>query len=150
MSLHPQEIPPIPEETRRVAQAAFPRSNVYMRIRDELSAIYDDQPFAPLFPAHGRIDDFTLPKPTRFFTGASGSQSPFFNVQLRPSNVLVVDETAVPELVLSPSAEQGYYLFVRPLRAGPHTIRWIASGCTPGNSQDITYHLTVVSGSSGR
>jgi transposase len=39
MSLHPQEIPPMPEETRRVAQAAFPRGNVYMHLRDELGAI---------------------------------------------------------------------------------------------------------------
>ena len=92
------------------------------------------------------IDDFEVPKPTRFFTGASGSQSPFFNVQLPPGNLLGVDETVLPELVLSPSAEQGYYLFVRPLRPGTHTIRWIASGCTPGGSQDITYDLTVVGG----
>lgn len=92
------------------------------------------------------IDDFKVPKPTRFFTGASGSQSPIFNVQLPPGNLFEVDETVVPELVLSPSAEQGYYLFVRPLRPGTHTIRWLASGCTPGNSQDITYHLTVVGG----
>jgi hypothetical protein len=90
-----------------------------------------------------RIDDFQVPKPTRFFTGASGSQSPFFNVQMPPGNVFGVDETTVPELVLSPSAEQGYYLFVRPLPPGPHTIRWIASGCVPGFSQDVTYHLTV-------
>jgi transposase len=54
MSLHPQEIPPVPEETRRVAQAVFPRGNVYMRIRDALGAIYDDHLFAPLFPAHGQ------------------------------------------------------------------------------------------------
>ena len=54
MSLHPQEIPPVPEETRRVAQAAFPRGNVYMRMRDELGTIYDDQLFAPLFPARGQ------------------------------------------------------------------------------------------------
>jgi hypothetical protein len=93
-----------------------------------------------------RIDGFEVPQPTRFFTGASGSQSTFFNVQMPPGNVLGVDETVVPELVLSPSAEQGYSLFLRPLDPGPHTIRWIASGCTPGNSQDITYHLTVVDG----
>jgi hypothetical protein len=93
-----------------------------------------------------RIDGFEVPKPTRFFTGASGSQSPFFNVQMPPGNLFGVDETAVPELVLSPTAEQGYYLFVLPLRSGRHTIRWIASGCTPGNSQDITYDLTVVGG----
>ena len=91
------------------------------------------------------IDGFKVPKPIRFFTGASGSQSPFFNVQLPPGNLFGADATAVPELVLSPSAEQGYYLFVRPLRGGPQTIRWIASGCTPVNPpQDITYHLTVI------
>ena len=54
MSLHPQEIPPVPDETRRVAQAAFPRGNVYMRIRDELGAIYDDQLLAALFPTRGQ------------------------------------------------------------------------------------------------
>jgi hypothetical protein len=31
------------------------------------------------------IDDVTVHKPTRFFTGASGSQSPIFNVQLPPA-----------------------------------------------------------------
>jgi transposase len=54
MSLRPQEIPPVPEETRRVAQAAFPRGNLYMRLRDELGAIYDDQLFAPLFSPRGQ------------------------------------------------------------------------------------------------
>jgi transposase len=44
----------MPEETRRVAQAAFPRGNVYMHLRDELGAIYDEQLFAPLFPARGQ------------------------------------------------------------------------------------------------
>src|SRR5262245_3623384 len=90
------------------------------------------------------IDGFKVPKPTRFFTGPSGSQSPIFNVQLPPGNLFGDDETTVPELVLSPSAEQGYYLFVRPLSRGTHTIRWTASGCNPGGSQDITYHLKFV------
>ena len=54
MSRHPQEIPPIPEETKRVARAAFPRGNVYMRMRDELGAIYEDQLFVALFPARGQ------------------------------------------------------------------------------------------------
>jgi hypothetical protein len=93
-----------------------------------------------------QIDGVKVPKPTQFFTGASGSQSPFFNVQLPPGNLLGADETTIPELVLSPSAEQGYYLFVKPLSPGRHTIQWSASGCTPGNSQDITYRLTLVDG----
>lgn len=54
MSLHPQELPAIPEETKRVARAAFPRGNVYMRMRDELGAIYEDQLFVALFPARGQ------------------------------------------------------------------------------------------------
>ena len=97
-------------------------------------------------PAHisAWIDEFHVPRPNRFFTGSSGSQSPFFNVQMPPGNVFGADEAAIPELVLSPSAEQGYYLFVGPLRPGTHTIRWTASGCTPGGSQDIRYVLTVV------
>jgi hypothetical protein len=92
-----------------------------------------------------RIDGFNIPKALLTFTGASGSQSPIFNVQLPPGNV-VGDEKTIPELVLSPSAEQGYYVFLYPLRPGHHTIKWTSSGCTPGNSQDITYHLNVVGG----
>jgi transposase len=54
MSRHPREIPAVPEETMRVARAVFPRGNVYMRMHDELGAIYDDQLFTPLFPARGQ------------------------------------------------------------------------------------------------
>jgi transposase len=54
MSLHAQEGPPVPDETIRVAHAAFPRGNVYMRIRDELGTIYNDHLFAHLFPARGQ------------------------------------------------------------------------------------------------
>jgi transposase len=54
MSLHPREIPQVPEATMRVARAAFPRGNVYMRMRDELGTIYEDHQFAHLFPARGQ------------------------------------------------------------------------------------------------
>jgi transposase len=54
MSLHSSPIPPIPPETMRVAQAAFPRGNVLMRIRDTLGAIYQDEQFVDLFPARGQ------------------------------------------------------------------------------------------------
>jgi hypothetical protein len=54
MSLHPQDIPPVPEGTKRVARAAFPRGNVCMRRRDESGTIYDDRLFAALFPARGQ------------------------------------------------------------------------------------------------
>ncbi len=33
MSLKPELVPPIPEETKRVAEAAFPKGSKYMRMR---------------------------------------------------------------------------------------------------------------------
>ena len=54
MSLHPRDITTVPEETRRVAQAAFPCGNIYMRLHDELGAIYDDHLFASLFSPRGQ------------------------------------------------------------------------------------------------
>lgn len=54
MSLHPQLFDAIPPETVRVAQAAFPQGNVYMRMRDEFGSLYLDHDFAPLFPRRGQ------------------------------------------------------------------------------------------------
>ena len=54
MSLKPSPIQPIPEETVRVAQAAFPKGNVYMQMRDEIGVIYEDPLFVPLFPRRGQ------------------------------------------------------------------------------------------------
>ena len=54
MSLHPSPVDPVPEETARVARAAFPKGSVAIRIRDELGVIYRDELFAPLFPARGQ------------------------------------------------------------------------------------------------
>jgi len=49
MSLKPQPIVSIPEETRRIAQAAFPKGNPYMTMRDELGLFFEDAQFAALF-----------------------------------------------------------------------------------------------------
>src|SRR5215831_6582569 len=54
MSLKALPIPPIPEETARVAHAAFPRGHVIMQLRDTLGAIYTDEAFVDLFPTHGQ------------------------------------------------------------------------------------------------
>ncbi|MBD2365437.1 IS1182 family transposase [Anabaena minutissima FACHB-250] len=54
MCLHPEEIPPIPDETVRVAKAAFPKGNLYMRLRDELGVFYQDEDFASLYPQRGQ------------------------------------------------------------------------------------------------
>jgi transposase len=54
MTLKPQTAHPIPEETARVAKAAFPKPNVYMRMRDEFGQIYTDEAFAGLFSERGQ------------------------------------------------------------------------------------------------
>ncbi len=54
MSLHIQPIPEVPEETRRVARAAFPKGNHWVSLRDELGSIYTDEDFADLFPDSGQ------------------------------------------------------------------------------------------------
>jgi hypothetical protein len=90
-----------------------------------------------------KIDGLQVGKPKQYSTGPSGSQSPIFVIQMPPGNV-VGDEKTVPELVEIPSAEEGYYLFVWPLKTGKHTIHWEASGCLPGFKQNITYNLNVV------
>lgn len=49
MSLHPQDFSVVPDETVRVARAAFPKGNSYITLRDELGVLYGDHTFAPLF-----------------------------------------------------------------------------------------------------
>lgn len=55
MSLQPQAIPPVPEETARVARAIFPAGNRYMHLRDELGTVYTDEQFAALYPGGGQF-----------------------------------------------------------------------------------------------
>jgi transposase len=54
MSLHPQEPLSIPDETKRVARAAFPKGALCLRIADELGSIYTDSQFTALFPGRGK------------------------------------------------------------------------------------------------
>jgi transposase len=54
MSLKPDPIHPVPEETARVARAAFRKGNPLLKLRDELGAIFADADFADLFPRLGR------------------------------------------------------------------------------------------------
>ncbi|GAA5512403.1 IS5 family transposase ISAcma45 [Deinococcus carri] len=52
--LRPDPLGPIPEDTLRIARAAFPKGNLYLKLRDELGVLYADQDFAALFPALGQ------------------------------------------------------------------------------------------------
>jgi transposase len=53
MSLKPEAFT-IPEETARVAKAAFPKGNPYMRLRDELGVIFEDKTFESYFAERGQ------------------------------------------------------------------------------------------------
>ncbi|MFC6376459.1 IS1182 family transposase, partial [Nonomuraea thailandensis] len=53
MSLHPRPARQIPEQTARIAWAAFPKSCLAMRIRDELGPLFRDEQFACAFPRRG-------------------------------------------------------------------------------------------------
>src|SRR5437867_10222502 len=54
MSLRPTPVPPVPEATARTAHAAFPRGNLYLRLRDEFPTFFTDTDLAELFAAEGR------------------------------------------------------------------------------------------------
>ena len=54
MCLHPLSVVPVPEQTARVAKAAFPKGTTYMKMRDELGIIFEDEDFAHLFPSRGQ------------------------------------------------------------------------------------------------
>jgi transposase len=54
MSLHSQAPFSVPEETERVARAAFPKGTLCLRIGDQLGPLYRDAQFADLFPSRGQ------------------------------------------------------------------------------------------------
>jgi transposase len=54
MSLQPQPLSPVPDETARVARAAFPQRNTCLLLRDELGTIFADADFAALYPVRGQ------------------------------------------------------------------------------------------------
>ena len=57
MSLHHQAHFSLPEETQRVARAAFPKGTLCLRIGDQLGPLYRDAQFADLFPTRGQPAD---------------------------------------------------------------------------------------------
>src|SRR5262245_40448907 len=54
VSLKPRPVPDVPELTARVARAAFPKGNPYLRLRDELGPVFRDADFAELYPRRGQ------------------------------------------------------------------------------------------------
>ena len=54
MSLHAPAAYCLPEQTSRVARAAFPRGNPYLRMHDLLGPIFTNPEFADLYPKEGQ------------------------------------------------------------------------------------------------
>ncbi|GHB74591.1 hypothetical protein GCM10010377_76340 [Streptomyces viridiviolaceus] len=54
MSMRPGGDGEIPAETARIAQAAFPKGSLAIRVRDELGPLFRDEEFADLFPVRGK------------------------------------------------------------------------------------------------
>nr|WP_309687488.1 IS1182 family transposase [Armatimonas sp.] len=54
MSLQNQPQPEIPEQTARVARAAFKKGNLFLKIRDSLGTLFTDEQFKDLFPVKGQ------------------------------------------------------------------------------------------------
>lgn len=79
MSLRLETPEAVPTETVRVAQAAFPRGNVYMRMRDELGPLYADEEFTTLFAKQGQAAEapwrLALVSIMQFMEGLSDRQA---------------------------------------------------------------------------
>jgi transposase len=48
MCLKPEPLDMVPEETARIARAAYPKGNIYLQLRDEFGTIYQDEQFVAL------------------------------------------------------------------------------------------------------
>lgn len=54
MSMFPQSVPDIPEDTASIARKVFRKGNPYLIMRDELGAFFVDDQFQDLYPADGQ------------------------------------------------------------------------------------------------
>jgi hypothetical protein len=89
------------------------------------------------------IDQVPVKNPAQYF-----EKSPLFEVKLPEDNLFGVGSDVIPELLLSPSVDQGYYLLLTPLSPGQHTLSWTAAWTCPFGDfkENVTYHLTVTPG----
>ena len=52
--LQPSRSTDVPELTKLMAQAAFPKGSIFMTIRDELGTVFEDEAFTDLYPSLGQ------------------------------------------------------------------------------------------------
>jgi hypothetical protein len=63
MTWRPHPLPPVPEATAAVVNAAFPKGNLYVDLRTEFGTLYDDTLFAVVY---GIFREFSRPLFKRF------------------------------------------------------------------------------------
>jgi hypothetical protein len=72
-------------------------------------------------------------------------KSPVFSVTFPDNNVFQFFGCNVPAGTYTPFVDEGYYVMLKPLSVGQHTIHFHGDIPAPVNfSLDITYHITVV------
>src|SRR5260370_13679533 len=54
MSLKPEPVGPVPEETARLAKAVCQEGSPFIKMRDELGTLFQDELFVALFPKEGQ------------------------------------------------------------------------------------------------
>ena len=54
MSLKIRRLEDVPDLTPQIAQAAFPKGNIYLQLQDKLGTIYEDQQFKDLYAHDGQ------------------------------------------------------------------------------------------------
>jgi transposase len=54
MSMKPQNIGEVPKQTARIANAAFPQGNIYLKMREKVGVLFEDAQFASLFSRRGQ------------------------------------------------------------------------------------------------
>lgn len=91
------------------------------------------------------IDGEEVNNPIQFATICEQSQ--IFQVLLPTDNILEAADDWLPQLMLSPSAHQGFYIYIKPLTVGEHTIEWTATwDC---GTENVKYDLNVLDGVTG-
>src|SRR5262245_24488546 len=79
MSLRPTPIEPVPVETARLADAAFPKGHIYLQMRDVLGVFSNDAQFTDLLATRGQPAEtpwrLALVTGMQFAQGLSGRQA---------------------------------------------------------------------------
>ena len=65
-----------------------------------------------------------------------------FDIALPPNNILGIDIEKNPPAIYSPVIDDGFYVMLKPLQQGLHTIHFHAESGT--FVQEVTYNLDIV------